>query len=57
MKLYAVCNIYDNQYWVISTGKYATPAVYKSESSAKRVKTTQDADCVVEIDLEKCKII
>ena len=39
MKLYGVFYKKDDDYKVASTGKYSTPAVYTSLSSAKRVAT------------------
>ena len=39
MNLYGVFYKKDNDYKVASTGKYSTPAVYASLSSAKRVAT------------------
>ena len=39
MKLYGVFYKKDDDYKVASTGKYSTPAVYASLSSAKRVAT------------------
>ena len=57
MKLYAICYKKDGELIVNHSGRNYTPAVYESESAAKRVKTLLRADAIVEIDLEKCKIV
>lgn len=57
MKLYAVCDKENDALKVRYSGRNYTPSVYDSKSAAKRVMSLLEADAIVEIDLEKCKIV
>lgn len=57
MKLYALCDIENGEMFIRKSGRNYTPAVYETYATAMRVATLMRAHHVIEIDLEKCKII